>query len=43
MAQYIVKKGDNLSIIAKKNGVKLNEIVKLNNISTGNIKFCFRW
>jgi len=33
MAQYIVKKGDNLSIIAKKNGVKLNEIVKLNNIS----------
>ena len=33
MSQYIVKKGDNLSTIAKKNGLKLSEIVKLNNIS----------
>ncbi len=32
MAQYIVKKGDNLSTIAKKNGIKLNEILKLNKL-----------
>jgi LysM repeat protein len=32
MAQYIVKKGDNLSTIAKRNGLKLNDIIKSNNI-----------
>ena len=30
MAQYIIKKGDNLSTIAKNNGVKLKDLLKLN-------------
>lgn len=37
MAQYIVKKGDNLSTIAKKNGIKLNEILKLNKLDDPNL------
>jgi len=37
MSQYIVKKGDNLSTIAKKNGIKLNEILKLNKLDDPNL------
>lgn len=33
MAQYIIKKGDNLSTIAKKNGVKLKDLLSINKIN----------
>jgi len=32
MAQYIIKKGDNLSTIAKNNGVKLKDLLSINKI-----------
>jgi hypothetical protein len=34
MAQYIIKKGDNLSTIAKKNGVKLKDLLSINKINS---------
>lgn len=33
MAQYIIKKGDNLSTVAKKNGVKLKDLLSINKIN----------
>ncbi len=39
MSEYIVKKGDSLSTIAKKQGTTVNNLVKLNNISNPDLIF----
>ena len=36
---YIVKTGDNLTKIAKKHGLSLEELMKLNNISKDKMNF----